>query len=135
MEKTNELNTNNIKCKRAIIFNNHGTLDVFPDSNRRGIGDRDIELEDVEIDIDENGLMHITGEQIEFDYLGGYGYDLDYEDLKKEGKYILKEKLVYKPKFMWWSYGQLMYHGGWTEIKKRSHYEGLTSNYRISKIT
>jgi len=139
MQKLNMLGTNKASFKYALVIAMEGTLNIFPKEDRKMCHIDDILLENVEIQITENGNMHLTGDQIVYDYLGliytvdGYAYE-DYEELKKEDKYFLKEKYARRLKFLWWEYGNVIYDGGYTERKKRQPYEVVTSNYRITGI-
>jgi hypothetical protein len=139
MQKLNMLGTNKASFKYATVIAMEGTLNVFPRENRKGCYTNDIVLEKVEIQIMENGNMHVTGDRIMYDYLGhlytvdGYDYS-DYEELKKEDAYFLDEKYARRRKFLWWEYGNVIYDGGYTERKEREPYEVMTSNYRITGV-
>ena len=138
MEKINLIGTNKASAKNAVIIDIDGTLNVFPSDKKKGGRSRDVILEDVEMHITDNGVLHLTGKQIDFDYFYSGDGPVFYEDLKAKNKYILDEnKVIHPPKSKWkrfWSYKKDIYQSGWIEIAERKNFSVSTSNYRITTI-
>ena len=136
MEKVNMLNTNFIKANYAVVADIHGTLNIFPSEKKKGASSfGDIILENVEIKIEDNGLLRLKGDSIR-DYHNGpmFGDPLGYDELKEKGKFILNENKTYRQSFMGIPFGKVMYRETWIEYKEREPYEVVTSNYRITGV-
>jgi len=135
MKQENALDSNSIKSKIAVVTDIDGTLNIFLREKRGDINRYDILLEDMEIEIKENGLMHMTGKKVDFYYNSScFGEPLNYEELKEKDEFVLHEKYVYQPKFFIWNVGKLKYSKTWVEYKERQPYEVSTSNYRITGV-
>ena len=93
---------------------------------------RETLLEDVEIDIRSDGSMHLSGRKVVYRSCW-WDEDHVYEDLVNEGIYVLHEDRVHQPKFLWIPVGKPMYKANYLELRERTPYEAVTTNYRIVK--
>ena len=92
MGKTNTLGVDEIVAPYAVIGDSDdGTMHVVVYNERCGGG---TQLENVKITI-KDGHMHLRGDEIQYRYNGVFAEPKAiYEDLVKEGKYVLNKKLV-----------------------------------------
>jgi len=131
MEKLNLLGGNKVLLDNAILKDVDGTLNVCVGGYGRPISDTF--LEDVEIEITKNGILHLNGKRIVYESTYDYRH---YSELKESGKYILEEKYIDSPKKI---LGIVcnpdpLYTERWLEMKERKPFTVTTTNYRITEV-
>jgi len=132
MKQENQTGSSKIISKYAVVNEKHGTMYITPKDERPVIYPfDDILLEDVEIEIRQDGGMHVIAKRVAFEY---FYDDPEFLPLLESNKYVLKNSRVYKQQFLWWSFGKELYRSTWIELKERSWYEMVTSNYCIRKV-